>query len=597
MNSTRGSKGIGVIALSIALVVGLGGLGSAMAAKTAAPAAPAHSAGAVLDGLMASGQFASLSTAEVLDKIAAQGVAVPAEGTDARTVLVADINARRMIAVRGTALEGIDLSTGIGKNRANPIVIQPRKRTVTIGGSKTEWTFDQNGEQARSGYYPLPNSDSLRIYSYENDFVFRSRPSTRAGSDMMDIITFGGTCPVPPEGIYSFENLFEVYGAQPNGLRRIIRVWNNWNGNVGPGMVVSNLLGEINDDFGFTPNGLFYLEYITLATPIFPTHNDNIGIEWKYVDNVTGALTSTTEWFASGPPIGPTDTPNGPPASGSGPPTGTSANFFYRDQNLNGLLETQEALLFSTSNPQIFANVNQHLGGFPPSGEIEANNTQATANASCICGNRTGDITPAGDQDWWKFKVDSAGKVKIEVLCPPGSDVTVALRNSGGGLEGSADDHGLDGTCNETIISPQLSVGDHAIEIHEKGDNGTVAYTLKITPLADLVSNMEFDPDKVGFRWDSQAGGSLYDVMRGNIESLSTSGGDFSSTSVVTECWDINLTSPVSADPSTPGGPSDSYFYISRAKNTCGGIGSWDEGGNQSGLRDAEIAANPNACP
>lgn len=47
------------------------------------------------------------------------------------------------------------------------------------------------------------------------------------------------------------------------------------------------------------------LDIETLTAPIFPTHNDNLGVEFKFTDNVTDLPTSTTAWFATGPPIAP----------------------------------------------------------------------------------------------------------------------------------------------------------------------------------------------------------------------------------------------------------------------------------------------------
>src|SRR5206468_1357565 len=74
-----------------------------------------RSANAVLDQWVASGEFNRLADPEVVAKLAAFGVEVGEVESDVRAALMADIQLRRSQAVKGTQIEGIDLTTGIGR--------------------------------------------------------------------------------------------------------------------------------------------------------------------------------------------------------------------------------------------------------------------------------------------------------------------------------------------------------------------------------------------------------------------------------------------------------------------------------------------------
>jgi len=94
--------------------------------------------------------------------------------------------------------------------------------------------------------------------------------------------------------------------------------------------------------------------------------------------------------------------------------------------------------------------------------------------------------------------------------------------------------------------------------------------------------------------WSSVGGRIGYDVVRGSLQALRTSGGDFSTAIVGCEANNQLPTSLVYApDPPAGGG----WFHLVRVV-TASGPGTYDSGGpNQQGARDAEIAASPNACP
>ena len=85
-------------------------------------------------------------------------------------------------------------------------------------------------------------------------------------------------------------------------------------------------------------------------------------------------------------------------------------------------------------------------------------------------------------------------------------------------------------------------------------------------------------------QWDPLAGATTYQVVRGSLNNLRASGGDYSV--VVTVC-EPGLTTQTT---SYPLGASDEFYLVRGV--SCGGKGTTNEsGGNQIGSRDAEITA------
>jgi len=94
--------------------------------------------------------------------------------------------------------------------------------------------------------------------------------------------------------------------------------------------------------------------------------------------------------------------------------------------------------------------------------------------------------------------------------------------------------------------------------------------------------------------WLPIADATGYDLVRGLALSLSSSGGDF--TSSTQECLANDQAGTAYVEMDTPV-TGEAFWYLVRPMN-CGGSGTYDEpAGGQAGSRDAEIAASPNACP
>ena len=94
--------------------------------------------------------------------------------------------------------------------------------------------------------------------------------------------------------------------------------------------------------------------------------------------------------------------------------------------------------------------------------------------------------------------------------------------------------------------------------------------------------------------WSAVPAAVTYDVLRGVLPLLVTSGGDYSAATDLCLIDNVELTSWPAPDVPAPG---DGYWYLVRASN-CTGASSYDVG--ESGLaapRDPGIAASPSACP
>jgi hypothetical protein len=98
----------------------------------------------------------------------------------------------------------------------------------------------------------------------------------------------------------------------------------------------------------------------------------------------------------------------------------------------------------------------------------------------------------------------------------------------------------------------------------------------------------------VQLSWTSVAGASTYDVVRGDLNVLESTGGDF--TSAMQICLANGISARTLLDSTQPGA-GQGLWYAVRGSSACSN-GTYDEGfPSQIGTRDAEIAASPTACP
>ena len=95
-------------------------------------------------------------------------------------------------------------------------------------------------------------------------------------------------------------------------------------------------------------------------------------------------------------------------------------------------------------------------------------------------------------------------------------------------------------------------------------------------------------------QWTGVTGATGFDIVSGDLAALRSSGGDFSSATVL--CQDDNRTTTNLLDSSALAAGQAVWFLV-RGQN-CGGSGAYESAGSsQVGVRDAEVAASGNDCP
>jgi len=102
-------------------------------------------------------------------------------------------------------------------------------------------------------------------------------------------------------------------------------------------------------------------------------------------------------------------------------------------------------------------------------------------------------------------------------------------------------------------------------------------------------------PGAVLVSWTPVSAAAAYDVVRGGLNQLRSSAGNF--TTSTQACLSNDQTATSYLDTSAPPPAGDGSWYLLRGLS-CGGPGTYDEtAGSQSGSRDAEINASSNTCP
>lgn len=94
--------------------------------------------------------------------------------------------------------------------------------------------------------------------------------------------------------------------------------------------------------------------------------------------------------------------------------------------------------------------------------------------------------------------------------------------------------------------------------------------------------------------WSAVSGATGYDLARGDVAALRTSGGNFTTSTEACVARKQSATSATVGETVPAGG---AHWLLARAAN-CAGNGTYDETtGGQSGTRDAAIAASSGNCP
>ena len=111
----------------------------------------------------------------------------------------------------------------------------------------------------------------------------------------------------------------------------------------------------------------------------------------------------------------------------------------------------------------------------------------------------------------------------------------------------------------------------------------------------ETVQDLSFDDDGQTLYWSSLSWTNVYDVVKGDLNALSDSGGDYFSS--VTSCLEDDLGGSSALDTESPD-PGGAFFYVVRGVIGSEDTGTFDTLGlGQITSRDAGIELAPDTCP
>lgn len=187
-----------------------------------------------------------------------------------------------------------------------------------------------------------------------------------------------------------------------------------------------------------------------------------------------------------------------------------------------------------------------------------------------------------------------------------GDDIIVLTPGPGGAILGSQTGfQGMGGFNNPLDLAEDRSTG--SLYVAEYGDQTTTAGA-KLTLLRPIPGPCSGapPPDFPELRLSKQAAGTArltwnavatatgYDLVRGSLDVLLSSGGDF--TPAAEACLGNDLVTTNRDDPAAPAAGAGSWYLV-RAVN-CGNVGTYDSGApRQQGSRDGEIGLAATVCP
>ncbi len=148
------------------------------------------------------------------------------------------------------------------------------------------------------------------------------------------------------------------------------------------------------------------------------------------------------------------------------------------------------------------------------------------------------------------------------------------------------------------------NVGWISLSCTNSGSCGTADYGIKTDWCSSVaaapsgipeVSARPFGND-VLLSWAAVAGAAWYEIVRGELGLLGSSGGDYGTATDICAADNVTDTSTLAkGTPILPAG--DGYWYLVRAVN-CKGKGTYDSGGpGQLGFRGVEILSSGGDCP
>ncbi len=178
-------------------------------------------------------------------------------------------------------------------------------------------------------------------------------------------------------------------------------------------------------------------------------------------------------------------------------------------------------------------------------------------------------------------------------------DFTDLTSNSPTGWEWDFENDGnVDSTGqNPTNLYNQPGVYDTRLSVVNPvgSDELTVVAAVCVhTPAPTQVTGLIYNEWNDTLYWDAAPGVNGYDVARGSLSQLRSSGGDFGNAAV--SCIQEDTTATTAND-ATPSNPGEAWFFLVRTADCSGRTGSFDTSGlSQAGTRDLELQGSMTAC-